>query len=72
MPTYEYRCTDCENDFERQATVAEYEDGLDAKCPECGSQQTTRRLGSVMISMGDSVSGDPPQGGCCTPENGCC
>ena len=72
MPTYEYRCTDCTNDFEREATVAEYEDGLDARCPECGSQQTARRLGSVMISMGDSASGDAPQGGCCTPGVGCC
>ena len=67
MPTYEYRCTDCEHDFERQASVAEYEEGLDTACPECGSQQTTRRLGSIMISMGDGASDDAPQGGCCTP-----
>ncbi len=72
MPTYEYRCSDCEHDFALQATVAEYEEGLDAPCPACGSEQTTRRLGSVMISMGDSASGDMPRGGCCTPGSGCC
>lgn len=72
MPTYEYRCTDCENDFALEASVAEYENGLDEDCPECGSAETSRRLGSVMISMGDGASGDAPQGGCCMPEGGCC
>jgi len=71
MPTYEYRCTDCDNDFALQATVAEYEDGLDATCPECGSQQTTRRLGSVLISVGNDAT-EPRQGGCCSPGSGCC
>ncbi|WP_103028413.1 FmdB family zinc ribbon protein [Salinibacter altiplanensis] len=71
MPTYEYRCSDCDTDFELEATVAEYEEGIDETCPECDSQQTTRRLGSVMISMGDA-SPDGPQGGGCTPGGGCC
>ncbi len=72
MPTYEYRCSDCENDFELQAPVAEYEDGIDETCPACDSPNTTRRLGSVMISMGDRSSDAAPQGGCCTPGSGCC
>ena len=70
MPTYEYRCTDCENDFALEASVAEYENGLDEDCPECGSAKTTRRLGSVVISTGSSDSAR--QGGCCTPGSGCC
>ncbi|WP_263788782.1 FmdB family zinc ribbon protein [Salinibacter grassmerensis] len=70
MPTYEYRCTDCEHDFALEASVAEYEEGLGADCPECGSSETTRRLGSVVISTGSS---DPARkGGCCTPGSGCC
>lgn len=78
MPTYEYRCTDCKNDFAFEASVAEYENGLDEDCPECGSSKTTRRLGSVLISTGSAnpgaapQSGTGPQGGCCTPGGGCC
>jgi len=78
MPTYEYRCTDCENDFALEASVAEYENSLDEDCPECGSRETTRRLGSVLISTGRSDADTAPQGGtapqdgCCTPGGGCC
>lgn len=72
MPTYDYRCTDCSHDFSIEATVAEYENGLDARCPSCHSGEVTRRLGSVLISMGASDAGDAPQGRCCTPSSGCC
>lgn len=34
MPTYEYRCTACENEFEKFQRISE-EPG--AECPECGS-----------------------------------
>lgn len=71
MPTYEYRCTDCEHDFALNASVAEYDDGLNAQCPKCGSDKVQRRLGSVMISGGSSVS-NPTGSGCCTPGGGCC
>ncbi|PSQ97986.1 MAG: FmdB family transcriptional regulator [Bacteroidetes bacterium SW_9_63_38] len=71
-PSCSFECTDCDTDFELEATVAEYEEGLDATCPACDSPQTTRRLGSVVISMGDEASDEAPQGGCCTPGGGCC
>lgn len=34
MPTYEYRCTACENEFEKFQRISE-EPG--AECPECGA-----------------------------------
>lgn len=72
MPTYEYHCTGCKHNFSLEASVAEYEDGLDEACPECSSHSTTRRLGSVMISTGSADTDAAPQGGCCTPGGGCC
>jgi putative FmdB family regulatory protein len=71
MPTYEYRCTDCDHDFALNATIAEYDDGLDAQCPKCNSEHVQRRLGAVMISSGPAPS-DGAAGGCCTPGGGCC
>jgi len=71
MPTYEYRCTECDYDFALKATVAEYDDGLDAECPKCESEQVQRRLGAVMISSGPATS-NGSAGGCCTPGGGCC
>ncbi|MFO8233639.1 MAG: zinc ribbon domain-containing protein [Longimonas sp.] len=68
MPTYQYRCTNCEHDFALKATVAEYDDGLDATCPKCGSDEVKRRIGDIMISSGSSGDGAPR----CTPGGGCC
>lgn len=36
MPTYEFKCQACENQFSTTATVRELEDGRIA-CPACGS-----------------------------------
>ena len=69
MPTYEYRCTDCDHDFALNATITEYDHGLDVHCPNCDSKHVQRRLGAVMISSSPSASGS---GGCCTPGGGCC
>jgi len=72
MPTYEYRCTDCENDFSLTASMSEYDDGLDSTCPDCGSAHTERLLGSVLVSIGSSDSNGASEGSCCTPGSGCC
>lgn len=34
MPTYDYRCTDCHNQFEAHHSVA----GVPPDCPACGSR----------------------------------
>ena len=70
MPIYEYRCNQCEVEFERyvqstQAAVA---------CPTCGSARVTRRL-SVLgarsaggtATAASAVGG----GGCCGGGCGC-
>jgi putative FmdB family regulatory protein len=43
MPTYQYRCTKCEEQFERQENVKEHETHP-VRCPKCGSEQVTQLL----------------------------
>lgn len=69
MPTYEYRCTDCEHDFSLEASLPEYEQGLDASCPACSSTNTVRRIGSVLLDDDDEAI---PAEDRCAPGTGCC
>lgn len=41
MPTYEYRCEDCGETFQRMETVAEHEEAKPS-CPKCGSDKVAR------------------------------
>ena len=70
MPIYEYRCNQCEREFEQyvpsvQAAVA---------CPGCQSARITRRLSGFGLRnaggtfAGGGMSGD---GGCCGGGCGC-
>lgn len=71
MPTYEYRCTDCEHDFALEASLPEYERGLDAPCPACRSANTVRRIGAVVLSD-DDADATLPEEDRCAPGTGCC
>jgi putative FmdB family regulatory protein len=41
MPTYAYRCEQCEEAFERIETISEHEKGK-PQCPKCGSDKVAR------------------------------
>jgi putative FmdB family regulatory protein len=41
MPTYEYRCQNCGETFERRERIAEHE-AATPKCPKCGSDRVER------------------------------
>jgi putative FmdB family regulatory protein len=63
MPIYEYRCSQCQADFEQlvdaRTTVA---------CPACAGSQVTRRLSlfrPVGVRSMAAGSGAPAGGGCC-------
>lgn len=73
--TYEYRCSKCDTAFDVIATVAEKSAGLEPKCPNCGSKQTTQIFGAVgVLSSASGPSGDPGGGPMCGPGMGagCC
>ena len=44
MPVYEYRCLDCDKEFEIVETFAEHEDHKpdDVSCPDCGKKNVER------------------------------
>jgi putative FmdB family regulatory protein len=45
MPTYEYRCRDCENVFDRVEPLSEHGASL-PKCPKCKSRNVEQVLTS--------------------------
>jgi putative FmdB family regulatory protein len=48
MPTYEYRCNQCGEEFRLILSLREYEAGQ-ASCPKCQSPDVKQQLGEVMI-----------------------
>jgi putative FmdB family regulatory protein len=49
---YDYRCQSCKNRFELYLTYEEY-DHKQVLCPECGSDQVTRRIGRIRIAKSE-------------------
>lgn len=48
MPTYDYHCTKCGNDFSIIEHIATHE-ASKAKCPSCKSKKVERVFGNVMV-----------------------
>lgn len=68
MPIYEYRCRNCDSEFETLVSVSTPQ----AQCPDCGSQELTRELSAFTSRAGDGAgSGFVPGGGCCGGACGC-
>jgi putative FmdB family regulatory protein len=49
MPTYEYSCVECQEEFELMRPMCDFD--KDAKCPKCGGK--AHRLVSVFASKAD-------------------
>jgi putative FmdB family regulatory protein len=64
MPIYEYRCDDCEIDFELLVRGDQQR-----HCPDCGSGRLTRQL-SVPAAHASQGSGSLPAQGCGRPACG--
>ncbi|MEJ2678039.1 MAG: zinc ribbon domain-containing protein [Gemmatimonadota bacterium] len=45
MPTYEYRCLECDEVFERPEHISEHTDAH-PKCPICGSEKVEQVFSS--------------------------
>ena len=48
VPTYQYRCEQCEITFERTETISEHEMAK-PKCPKCGSKKVSVMPGRVYV-----------------------
>ena len=52
MPTYEYRCIDCNHKFEIFLTYQEYEN-VAVKCPACGHSHPERIIRPIRITRAE-------------------
>ena len=52
MPTYQYRCLDCQKKFEVYMTYDEY-GSRPVKCPNCNSVNVTRRIGRIRFARSE-------------------
>lgn len=52
MPTYEYRCLDCQRRFEKFISYSDY-GKQPVRCPHCGSDRIQRRIGRVRIARSE-------------------
>ena len=58
MPTYDYRCEDCGEDFEVLISIAEKEEEVPQECEACGSTNTHSLISPPnFILKGDGWSG---------------
>jgi putative FmdB family regulatory protein len=51
MPTYEFRCQNCDNFFELSYSVAEFERAREAgiKCSTCGTSEVAQQIPSFQV-----------------------
>ncbi len=64
MPIYEYKCNNCDNQFEILTTSVS--DGKAIPCDKCGSVDLTKLLSAGSFKLGTSISAVPDckQSGC--------
>ncbi len=67
MPTYEFKCSRCEKQFEISASINEKEKL--SKCPQCGSQDVNQIYSvNIFIRGGKSTSGCTSSCKVCNPQ----
>ena len=52
MPTYQYRCQNCQKRFEVFMTYSEY-GSLQVTCPQCDSKDVSRRIGRIRFARSE-------------------
>jgi putative FmdB family regulatory protein len=63
MPTYVYKCSDCNNKFEvfhKSTNSAE-----EVKCPDCGSEKSEKMIAAANIGGGSGKADPMPQASPC-------
>lgn len=52
MPTYQYRCLNCQKRFDLYMSYSEY-DTRSVQCPHCDSNQVIRRIGRIRVARSE-------------------
>jgi putative FmdB family regulatory protein len=65
MPTYAYRCLDCDTTFDVRMSMSAYSADADVRCPACDSERTERTFGTVNVVTGSRSGGASPS---CAPS----
>ena len=71
MPIYEYRCDDCDTEFEK--ILLREVDPIE--CPDCTSQRTQRLISAFAVARQDSAGSAVRESGPCgcgAPQRGMC
>jgi putative FmdB family regulatory protein len=73
MPLYEYQCTNCDKEFTKRRAIKEAD--APVECPDCESEEVTRKM-SLFVAFTKGDSGSMPMnagggGGCCGGACGC-
>lgn len=63
MPIFEYRCQDCDNEFEKLVFRS---DETDIECPSCRSKKVAKKMSVASVMTGSLNSG--LSGGGCSPS----
>lgn len=70
MPSYDFRCHDCDALFEKRLSMSAYERGEERECPGCGSARVERAYTTVNVIAGSKSAGGgggASGGACCRP-----
>lgn len=57
MPTYAYRCRECDATFDKRMSISAYSAGEPVACPTCSSEHTERTFTSVNVLTGSRSGG---------------
>ncbi|PWH14163.1 MAG: FmdB family transcriptional regulator [Anaerolineae bacterium] len=70
MPTYVYKCEDCQSEFEAFASIQKKESGWKPDCPRCGSSKTVQSFRQAALWVRSSSTPSLVSGSCCSRPRG--
>ncbi len=71
MPTYNFICRNCEEEFSIEATISEKENGIEVNCSSCESDDVYQDFSGVGV-LGTSSAGSFCDADSCPPDRSCC
>jgi len=68
MPIYEYKCTNCDGEFEKLVFSSDEQ----VQCPRCGSTDVRKLMSACGFKSGGEFSPSGGSGGCASCAGGNC